>query len=495
MFKNSFIVMSINLISRIMGLIREVLIASYFGASSMTDAFFSATRISNFFTTILGEGSLGTVFIPLYHEKYEKEGKNKADNFVFSLINLITSTTITLSVIMIIFSKFILKYIIRFQDENTLSLASNILKITSCYLIFIALSGILSSLLNSYKKFIISTSTAIVFNLTIIIGMILTYNTINIYGLAISYLLSGIFQFIFQVPSFLKFVSLKNYKFNIKDEYIKKFLLLMIPTLIGIFAYQINEVIDTSFAAMLKAGTISSINYASRLYLLPIGVFSISLSVVIFPVISKAVVKKDFVLIKKTIDKGLKLISFFIIPSSIGLFFYSKKIVNLIYGNGKFSTDSVIMTSEILRTYSIGLIFFATIHLLTRAHYVHKDRKIPTISSITSILVNIILDSMLYKNYHHIGLTIATVIAAMINFFILFISLKNRYINIDIKSYLIFLIKIFVYSIISLYISMFYVSYKKISIFINICIFLIIFSLLIIIEILLTKKTIKKYFE
>lgn len=495
MFKNSILVMIINLLSRILGLIREILIGSFFGATSVTDSFFTATRISNFFTTILGEGSLGTVFIPIYNERLVKEGKESANNFVFVLINFITSLTITLSLIMIIFSKFVIKNVIGFKNVDTINLASDLLKITSCYLIFIALSGILSSLLNSYKKFIISTSTAIIFNLTIIIGMILTRKTIGIYGLALSYLISGFMQFIIQVPSFIKLVNIKNYKLSFKDKSLKRFLWLMIPTLIGIFAYQINEIVDTSFASLLDAGTISSINYASRIYLLPIGVFGISLSVVIFPSLTKSYAKKDFINIKTTINKGLNLLSYLIIPSSIGLYFYSQKIVYLIYGNGKFGNNSIIVTSEILKIYSVGLIFFSTIHLLTRSHYVFQDRKIPTISSIIAILTNIILDYLLYVPYKHIGLTSATVFAAIINFTILLISLNKRHIKVDLLKYLLFLIKIIIFSTISLFISQLYNSNSKLSIFINITIFLIIYLILTCIDIFTRKIKIKNYFD
>lgn len=495
MFKNSVIVMIINLLSRILGLVREILIGSFFGATAITDSFFTATRISNFFTTILGEGSLGTVFIPIYNDRLIKEGEDSANNFVFVLINFITSLTITLSLLMIVFSKFVIKNIIGFKNIETINLASDLLKITSCYLIFIALSGILSSLLNSYKKFLISTSTAIVFNLTIIIGMILTRKSIGIYGLAISYLLSGFMQFIIQVPSFIKLVKIRNYKLSLKDKSLKKFLYLMIPTLIGIFAYQINEIVDTSFASLLDAGTISSINYASRIYLLPIGVFGISLSVVIFPSLTRAYAKNDINNIKTTINKGLNLLSFLIIPSSLGLFYYSNKIVTLIYGNGKFNSNSILITSEILKIYSIGLLFFSTIHLLTRSHYVFQDRKVPTISSIIAISTNIILDYLLYIPYKYIGLTSATVFAAIINFSILLISLNKRHIKINIFKYLIFLSKIIFFSIISLFISQLYNNSNKFSIFINILIFLIVYLLLVLFEIIIKKIKIKNYFN
>lgn len=453
MFKSSFIVMSINMLSRLLGLIREMLMAFYFGSSGYTDAYFASTRIANFFTTMLGEGSLGTVFIPLYKEKMKKDGLEKANDFIFSVTNLIINFTLIIAFISFFFSNPILKYLIGFNDDKRFIIANNLLKIMAFYVVFIALSGIAASVLNNYKKFYISTLTGVIFNITIIIGIFISNKTIGIYGLGFSFLLSGFFQMIIQLPSF--FMIVKRYKFliNLKDPYVKEFFLLMIPTLIGIFAYQINEIVDTNFAAYLKVGTISAINYASRLYLLPVGIFAVSLSVVIFPNLSSAVVKNDKNREKLLFTRGLNLLCFLIIPSIFGLFFYSEQIVKLLFGYGKFDKNSIILTSEILKCYSLGLLFFSTNHLLTREHYVHKNRYTPVIASFISIAINIFLDYMLYKKYAHIGITLATSISAMINYIILFISIKRKYIDFSILKYIFFLLKTIVISIICLLIS------------------------------------------
>lgn len=424
MFKSSLLVMIINMLSRILGLVREILIGSFFGATGMTDAYFGAFKISNFFTQLLGEGALGSVFIPLYNEKRELEGKDKADDLIFSVLNLVFAFSTTVSIFMIFFSEYMLKIFVGFKDEARFNVANNLLKIMAFYFLFISLSGIVSAVLNNFKKFVISTSTALVFNLTIICGVLLFGKKYGIYGLGVSVLLSGLFQLLMQLPQF--FMIVKRYKliFDIKDKYIREMFLLMIPTLIGIFGYQINEMIDTRFAAALTAGTVSALNYSSRLYLLPIGVFAISLSVVIFPNLSQAAVKKQMNVVKSQIERGLNMLAFFVIPSQIVLIFYSKEIVSLIYKRGAFSEDMIVVTSQALTFYSVGLLFFSTIHLLTRSHYVFKDRKRPVISSFVGIGINIALDFLLYKQYKHMGLTFATSTAAMVNYLILLLSLK-----------------------------------------------------------------------
>lgn len=452
MIKSGIIVMAINMISRILGLVREILIAMFFGASGNTDAYFAASRISNFFTTLLGEGSLGTAFIPIYDEIKEKENLEKANDFVYNVTNLVVSFTFTVSLFMIFSSNFILKYILAFKDLERVELASNLLKIMSFYLMFISLSGIMSSLLNNYSKFYISTLVGVIFNLTIIIGTFISKNTIGIYGLGISFLLSGLFQVLIQLPSFLKILKIYKFSFDYRDKNVKNFLKLMLPTLIGIFGYQINELVATRFAGSLKIGTISAINYASRLYLLPIGIFAISLSVVIFPNLSKAAVRQDLLLFKKTLEKGLNLLVILIIPSSIGLIYYSKDIIRLLFNYGKFNEKNVILTSEILEIYAVGLIFFSSIHLLTRAHYAFKNRKIPVISSFVSIFINILLSFMFYKTYEHRGLTMATSFAALVNYIILFISLNKNYVKIDLKKYFKFILISLLDTIITLFV-------------------------------------------
>ena len=480
MFKSSFIVMVINMLSRILGLVREMIIGSVFRASGMTDAYVSATKIPNFFTTLFGEGSLGTVFIPIYNRGLEEKGKEKTDEFVFSILNLIIAFTSTMSVIMILFSKQILKITTGFADPERFEAANGLLKIVAFYFLFIALSGVVSSLLNNYKKFAVAASMGIVFNLVIIVGTLLLKNKMGIYGLGVAYLLSGVFQLLMMLPQFFQIMKTYKFVFNLKDPYVKEMFVLMVPTLIGIFGYQINEIVDNRFATMLPAGTASALNYASRLYLLPIGVFAISLSVVIFPTLSRAVVKNKRKKVRKVVQEGLAMLAFLIVPSSVILFGYAREIVTLVYKRGHFSNKAVTLTSETLQFYALGLLFFSTIHLLTRSHYVYKDRKLPVISSFIGIFTNILLDFLLYKQYRHVGLTFATSFAAMINFLILFVSLQRRYVRINVLKYIAILVISLGGSLLSFTISkLVKVSFLgSLSIVVNLLVFLIIYLLI-----------------
>ena len=480
MFKSSFIVMIINMMSRLLGLIREMIIANMFGATGLTDAYVSATKIPNFFTTLFGEGSMGTVFIPIYNRGLEEDGKERINEFVYSVLNLIITFTSTMSIIIIVFSRQILKITTGFADAQRFETANNLLKITAFYFLFIALSGVVSSLLNNYKKFAVAASMGIVFNLTIIIGTIILGKKMGIYGLGVSYLLSGALQLAIMLPDFFKIMKTYKFIFNLKDKYVIEMFKLMIPTLIGIFGYQINEIIDNRFATKLSTGTASALNYASRLYLLPIGVFAISLSVVIFPTLSQAVVKNERKKVKRVIEKGLNMLSFLIVPSTVILFGYAHEIVRLIYKRGNFSDKSVIITAETLQFYAIGLLFFSTIHLLTRSHYVYKDRTLPVISSFISIGCNVLLDNLLYRQYAHIGLTFATSFAAFVNFTILFVSLNKRHLRINNIKYLLSLLVAFSFSMAAFHISRYIniTQIGKFGILVNVVAFSVVYLIL-----------------
>lgn len=451
MYKKSFMVSFINMISRILGLIREVLMATFFGSSLLTDAYFASTKIANFFTTLLSDGTMGTVLIPLYLEKQNNKNTESANSFINSIIFLLFNISLVIAVIIFFMSRSILKYLIGFRNENLLNLADNMLKIMSFYIVFIAISAVISAYLNAHKLFFISSLVGISFNICIIIGIIVSKKIENIYILAISFLVSGLVQLLIQVPSFVQLILRSKISFNLKDGAVKEFFSLMLPSIIGIFAYQVNEIIDTNFAAKLEIGTISAINYASRLYLLPVGIFAVSFSTVIYTHITEAIIKKEKEKANNMFTVGMNMIAFFMIPCTFGLFFFGRDIISLIFNYGAFNKDNVIMTYEILMIYSLGLLFFGQNHMLIRVHYANKNRFIPVMSSIIAIVVNILLDYYLYLPYKHIGLTIATLISAIVNYSILIVSVKLKFIDFNIKKQLIFTAKIILFSTICLY--------------------------------------------
>lgn len=469
MFKSGFFMMIITLVSRVLGLARSVVIAYYFGASASTDAFFSAFKISNFFRQLLGEGALGTSFIPLYNEKVKVQGEEEGRKFIFSIMNIVLIFSIIVALCTAIFSKEIIGFIVGGFSYETQMIASYLLRIMSSYFIFIALAGMIGAILNNFKCFALPASTSIFFNLAILGSAILFGRKYGIQAMAYGILLGGAMQLLILLPTFLKKVRGYEFKIIFKDEYLKKLLFLILPMLVGIFARQINTMVDQFFASYLQSGGVSALENATRLYSLPIGVFGISISTVIYPTLSKKIVNNDFKAVEDNILKGLNILMFFVIPS-MGVFcFYSKEVVTLLFGYGKFGSEAINVTGSALLFYSLGLYFYTAIHLLTRSFYGMKNSKDPVKFSVISIFVNIILNALLIGPLKYKGLALSTSIAAMCNFGLLFYYFRKKYIKLNCKPLFKFKIKVLATTIISI-LGSFYID--------NIIIKLVIFSLI-----------------
>ena len=442
MFRSGLLVMIITMVSRVLGLVRATIIAYYFGASGATDAYFSAFKISNFFRQLLGEGALGSSFIPLYNEKIEIEGEEKGKEFIYSILNLIFVFSTIVTLLMIIFSQDIINLIVNGFPTETKILASQLLKIMSVYFIFISLSGMICAMLNNFKQFAIPASTSIFFNLAIILASMGFSKTFGISALAYGVVLGGAFQLLIVLPSFFKIVKGYSFKIDWKDSYLKKIFILMCPMLVGIVARQVNTIVDQVFASYLQEGGVTALENATRLYLLPVGVFGVSISTVIFPVLSKAVARNDLKTAENNIVKGLNILLFLIIPSTAVLTFYSTDVIRLTLSYGKFGEEAVKVTSEALLYYSLGLYFYTAIYLMTRAFYSVKNSSYPVRFSIVSIIINIVLNFALIKPMAYRGLALSTSIASGVNFILLVYVFRKKYMEFPLKRSLIFFGKV-----------------------------------------------------
>ena len=450
MFRSGLLVMIITMVSRVLGLVRAGIIAYYFGASAMTDAFFSAFKISNFFRQLLGEGALGSSFIPLYNERVESEGEENSKQFIYSILNLLFVFSTIVTILMIIFSQGIIDGIVSGFPDETKIIASRLLKIMSVYFVFISLSGMVCAILNNFKQFAVPASTSIFFNLAIILASMYFGKTYGIDALAYGVVIGGLFQFLVVLPAFFKIMKGYSFKIDWKDPYLKKIFIMICPMLIGIVARQVNTIVDQMFASYLAEGGVSALENATRLYLLPVGVFGVSISTVIFPALSKAMSKNDLDGATDNIVKGLNILLFLIIPSTAVLTFYAPEVIRLTLSYGKFDEEAVRVTSQALLYYSLGLYFYTAIYLMTRAFYSVKNSKYPVKFSIISIVINIVLNFLLIKSMAYRGLALSTSIASGVNFFLLLIVFRKKYINFSLKKSYIFFIKTFIITAIAL---------------------------------------------
>jgi putative peptidoglycan lipid II flippase len=442
--------MIITLLSRVLGLFRGTAIAYFFGVSYLTDAYFSAFKISNFFRQLLGEGALGTAFIPLYNEKVSNESEEESKKLIFSIVNLLAIFSTVVTLLMVIFSKEIIELIVSGFPPETKALATHLLKIMSFYFIFISLSGMICAILNNYKQFLIPASTSIFFNLSILGATIYFSKSYGIEALAYGVVFGGFLQLLVVLPSFFKLMKGYSFKIDFRDPYLRRIFLMMGPMLIGIVAKQINTIVDQFFASYLEAGGVSALENATRLYLLPIGVFGISISNVIYPTLSRSMAQGNMKSASSQILKGLNILLFLVIPCTAVFTFYSKDVVKLVFSYGRFNEKDVIITSGALFFYSIGLYFYTAVQLMSRAFYGMKNSSYPVRFSVGAIVINILLNIALIKPLSYKGLALATAISSGVNFILLLFFFRKKFISFSLRDFYIFLFKTAVVTGISL---------------------------------------------
>lgn len=459
MLKKSINTMIITMISRILGLFRGTLVAYFFGSSELTDAYYSAFKISNFFRQLLGEGALGNTFIPLYHKKRKEQGEEESTKYIFSVLNITFLFSLLISIGMIIFSEQIIGIIVvGFNDEMRL-LAAKLLRIMSFYFLFISMSGMIGSILNNFGYFVIPASTAIFFNLSIIFSAMCLTKYFSIEALAYGVLFGGFLQFLVVFFPFLLILKKYSLKIEFKDIYLKLLGLKLLPMLVGVFARQVNSVVDQFFASFLVIGSITALENASRIYLLPVGVFGVTISNIVFPNLSKAAANNKKDEIAKLLATALNFLNFLTVPSLLVLTFYSKEVIRLVFSYGKFDEAAVQITSESLLFYSLGLIFYVGVQLVSKAYYAVGDNKRPARYSILAIVINIILNFILIKSLQHRGLALATAVSSGINLLFLLIIYNRVYVRLDMKNMLYMLFRTLVKSGIAIYISTFFPNF------------------------------------
>jgi len=366
------------LFSRLLGYLRDAAIAYYFGASHISDAFFIAFRIPNTFRRIFGEGGFNAVFMPFYGEAL-KESRER--EFFSKIFGLLLTFSLVITLIGISLSPFIISSLAPgIKEKETFQYAVEFLRFTFTYLIFASLYAFSMAILLVKGYFFIPSVSQAVFNLLFILSLVFFSGIFGAYALVLGVILGGIFQII---PNFVLLLKEKVFvkpKIVI-DKEIKKFLKKFLLTVGSFSANQISLLVDTFLASFLKAGSISYIYYASRIYLLPISLFSISVSNTLLAVISSGENKRE------NINTALKIIFLFSIPASVGLFLLAEDIVNVLYLRGDFTKEDAHYTSKLLSLYSLTIPIYSLQHLFKSVFYSEKNVEIPVRATFLGVFI------------------------------------------------------------------------------------------------------------
>lgn len=429
------------LLAKILGFGRELTLASVYGASGTSDAFLVAMNIPAVIFTAIGT-SLGTAFIPIYCDVKSNLGEDGAKKYTNNVFNIVVLICIVISIIGVIFTPQIVKlFAVGFEGE-TFKQAIYFTRVMTLGMAFLGMSYIMMAYLQVNDNFIIPGLMPIPYNILIIASIIISAkvdSNLLPWGALIGLLL----QFLFQLPFAMK----KGYRYrpyvNFKDEQMKKMIWLIAPVLIGVAVNQINSIVDRTIASTLVAGSISALNYATKLNQFVMGIFIVSISSVIYPVLSKLSTEDNKEEFNISIVKSVNTVSLLVIPISVGAIILANPIVKLLFERGEFDARATEMTAIALVFYSIGMIGFGLRDILGKVFYSLQDTKTPMINGIIAMFVNIVLNILFVKftNMQLAGLAFATSISALITIALLFISLRKKIGQFGGKSILVVMLK------------------------------------------------------
>ena len=402
----AFILAVSALISRILGLVRDRLLASRFGAGEELDIYFAAFRIPDFVYGILIVGGITAAFLPVFSEYFKEKENSVSSNlekketeqnewneqgleFINNVLNCFFILLIVVCSILAIFTPFIVKFIIPGFSEQNSALTIQLTRIMFLSPVLFGLSSIFSGVLHYFNKFFAYALAPILYNLGIIFGILFLVPVFGIFGLIYGVVLGALFHLLVQIPAVLNTGFRYRPIFNFKSLGIIKIFKLMLPRTIGTAAYQINLIVITAIASTLTAGSIAIFNFSNNLYYFPIGLIGVSFAVSAFPVFSKFLIngqRKEFL---ENFSASIRQILFFIVPISFLIFLLRAQIVRLILGAGEFGWLETRLTAASLGVFCFGIIAGSLTPLLNRVFFALHNTKIPVIIGIISMVINV----------------------------------------------------------------------------------------------------------
>jgi len=437
------------IISRLLGYLRDVLIAIFLGTSFLADAFFVAFRIPNTFRRLFAEGSFNAAFVPNYTSQLVKS-KSKSTTFANSIFNLLFLGLLSLTLVIELFMPAFVSLIAPGFTEDTqkIKLATDLTRITFPFLMFVSLSSFFAAILNSHNKFAAASAAPIILNI-VLIGILFFGKYLGdalIYYLSYGVSIAGLLQLVFLYKFVRKFYLVKfNLKFTINSK-IKIFFKKLLPSIFSSGVTQINILVGTIIASF-QASAVSYLYYADRIYQINLAIAGIAIGVVVLPQLSKHVYLKKKDKILKIQNKALELSMFLSLPASIALLVGSEEIISALFGYGSFDEVAVINSAKALYFFSLGLPAFALIKVFSTFFFANHDTKTPFYISLISVILNIIISVYYFKSIGFIIIPIATTISSWFNSILLFIYLKNRNLFMFNKIFLLRFFKIFFASI------------------------------------------------
>ncbi|WP_062706026.1 murein biosynthesis integral membrane protein MurJ [Grimontia marina] len=437
LLRSGLIVSSMTMISRVMGLVRDVVIANLMGAGAAADVFFFANKIPNFLRRLFAEGAFSQAFVPVLAEYQASDDKTKTREliaYVSGTLGLLVTIVTLIGVIAspVITALFGMGWFLDWVNDGPSShkfeLASLILKITFPYLWFITFVALAGSILNTLGRFAVSSFTPVFLNIAMISAAIWISPNMDQpeIGLGIGVFLGGLIQFGFQIPFLYREGMLVRPKWGWSHPGVAKIRTLMIPALFGVSVSQINLLLDTFIASFLATGSISWLYYSDRLLEFPLGLFGIAIATVILPALSKKHVEQSSGHFASTMDWGVRMVLLLGAPAMVGMIVLAKPMLMVLFMRGEFGADDVNAAAMSLIAYSSGLLNFMLIKVLAPGYYARQDTKTPVRYGIIAMASNMVFNLIFAYFYGYVGLAIATALSALVNAGLLYRGLHKQ---------------------------------------------------------------------
>jgi len=428
--KAAGIVGSATLLSRIFGLVRDVVLAWFFGAGLLSDAFFVAFRIPNLLRRLFAEGSLSIAFIPVFTEYLTNQGREEAFKMARSAVRLLSILLAIIAVVGILTAPLIVRIIAPgfSSSPEKFLLTVTLTRIMFPYIFLVSLVALSMGILNVLGHFAAPALAPVLLNIAIICSVFLIspHMADPVTGLAVGVLIGGVLQLMLQMPFLIKKGFYFWQKATLYHPGLKRVGALMLPAVFGAAVYQISILVDTFLASLLAEGSISYLYYADRMVQFPLGIFAIAAATAVLPSLSRQAAEKDLAAFKNTFSYAVKLVFFIIIPSMVGLIVLREPIIALLFKRGAFDAETTRLTADALLYYAVGLWAFSAVRIVVNAFYALQDTKTPVQMAVISVIAKIVLGVILMQWLAHGGLALSTSLASMLNFGLLLLALRKK---------------------------------------------------------------------
>jgi putative peptidoglycan lipid II flippase len=438
LLRSSGVVSFFTMLSRVLGLARDIIFARVIGAEALADVFFVAFKIPNFFRRLFAEGAFAQAFVPVLGE-YRQNGTQAA---LKELINRVFGTLgmalLLLTLVIVIASPFFAALFAPkwyLNDPFKFNATAEMLRITFPYLLFISMTGVAGGILNSYDRFAVPAFTPVLLNMSLIAAALIAAPWFDqpTYALAWGVFAAGAIQFCFQLPFLARIHMLPVPVVDWRHPGVKKILKLMGPAIFGVSVSQINLMLDTMLATFLPTGSVSWLYYSDRLSELPLGVFAVAIATVILPNLSRHHAASSVEAYSQTLDWALRMVLLIAIPAAAALMLLAEPILATLFLYGEVMTPrDMSMATLSLRAYSLGLVAFMLIKVLAPGFFARQDMRTPVRIGVIAMVSNMALNLILVIPLHfywqvgHVGLALATSLSAFLNALLLFLALRSK---------------------------------------------------------------------